>query len=153
VNLTRMLTLHRGISVPTAQAEAVRAAILRDGLQGGEGFGRIELNDLRPRLESFLGQPDLTTEATRPSVWVKTAEGGHRRLIDGFPTVCAADPLGAAYYARVHDTLQRAPDGRARYRNSGDSHHLDGAFPVLDGQWNMTQESLGHSPSDPSLTV
>lgn len=97
------LMLHRGISVPASEAESIRQRILRDGLQGDEGQWNIQVTDVRDRLPRLLAKPDLSTDDTCPSKWVSTPQGGYLQYLEAFRTVCAADPLGASYYARVHN--------------------------------------------------
>ena len=99
------ITLYRGIAVKPEDAAAVRERLRTQGLTNEQGrTWRFTCVDLRPRLCELFEKPDLTTEDTRPSRWLKTAQDGHRELIGGFPAICAcADILGASYYALKHN--------------------------------------------------
>ena len=98
------MILFRGISVERNQAENIKESMIENGISGDEGFWHFELNNLHNRLEELINKPDLTTEDTRPSIWINNNRGGsYRKLIDAFPVICAADELGAHYYALVHN--------------------------------------------------
>ena len=100
----KKLTLFRGISVSKNEVEKIKGNIITNGIKGNEGFWEFELNDLRKQLNELFEKPDLSTEDTRPSIWIEDHNnGGHRELINGFPVICAADKLGAHYYALVHN--------------------------------------------------
>jgi len=79
--------------------------IWANGLRATEqATWRVEVIDLRPRLESLLAKPDLSLGDTRPSESVTTATGFHRRLLGAEPAVCACgDELGGTYYATRHN--------------------------------------------------
>lgn len=84
-----MLTLFRGISVPKNKAEEIKEKIITKGIMGNEGFWQLSLNDLRWKISKLFKKPDLNTKDTRTP--------------DDFPVICAADELGAYYYALVHN--------------------------------------------------
>jgi len=110
------ITLYRGITVRPREVHAVTERILTQGLTiDPELTWRLECINLKPRLEELLEKPDLSTDDTRPSRWVKTSKGGYSELIGGFPAICAcADILGASYYALKHN----------QNKNEGISHGL-----------------------------
>ena len=99
------IALYRGITVTPEDATAVAERIRAQGLTNEQGrTWQFECIDLRSRLRELFDKPDLTTEDTRPSRWIKTAQGGHRESVGGFPAICAcADILGASYYALRHN--------------------------------------------------
>lgn len=99
------ITLYRGITVRAGDVHAVTQRILKQGLMiAPESAWCFECNCLKSRLEELLEKPDLTTDDTRPTRWVKTSKGEYSELIGGFPAICAcADILGASYYALKHN--------------------------------------------------
>lgn len=101
---TKELILYRGIAVDKEIAEVVKENILHQGIKGDEGRWRIEMNNLRSKLKTLFNKPDLTTDDTRPSIVIERPHGMTRRLIDGFPVICACgDQIGASYYALIHN--------------------------------------------------
>jgi hypothetical protein len=89
------LILYRGIAVPTNEAEQIKQKILRDGIQGDEGRQwQFWGDDLRPKIETLLQKPDLSTADTRPP----------RESREQFRVVCACgDEFSASYYALRHN--------------------------------------------------
>jgi hypothetical protein len=109
------LILFRGIAAPREQAERIREAILRAGIQGNEGGQwKFELNDLRQQKEKLLHVPSLSVKITRPP----------RESATYFPVVCACgDETGASYYAVRHN----------RHRNSDEvSYVIQFSAPLSD---------------------
>lgn len=96
------LILFRGIAVPWEQAEHIREAILRAGIQGNEGGQwKFDLTDLRQKKEKLLHGPNLSLKITCPPP----------ESAPYFPVVCACgDETGASYYAvrhnRHHDSAE-----------------------------------------------
>ena len=84
------LTLYREIAVPKSEAEAVVDNIKERGIRGDEGFWKFSYTDIRSRIDELFNKPDLSTNDTRNG----SCE---------FPVVCAADELGAYYYALIHN--------------------------------------------------
>lgn len=97
------LKLFRGIAIKRDKSEIIKENILSKGIIGDEGFWRIEFNDIRDRLEDLFNKPDLNIKDTRPSKWIETPRGSYRELTSKFLVICAADELGAYYYALVHN--------------------------------------------------
>lgn len=88
-----MLTLCRGIAVPSPHADAVVTGIRSKGLDGREGRWRFVVPDVakvRAELESLFARPSLMRDdflGKAPS-----------------PGICACgDPAGAEYYAASHN--------------------------------------------------
>jgi hypothetical protein len=87
-----LLTLYRGLAVPSEDAGRIKQQILEGGFKVPEG-GRwkILINDLRSELEGLYSEPDLSR---------------HDTVCDArnCPVVCACgDVGGAAYYAWKHN--------------------------------------------------
>lgn len=85
-------TLHRGIAIGTAHANEVAASIEASGMSGSEGkwkFGIPDIVDVRRRLESLYGDPNVTCDDVLGSAQ--------------FKGLCAGESAGATYYASSHN--------------------------------------------------
>lgn len=92
------MRLHRGIAVPAAIVQQTIDDIRNKGLVQGQGRWTMLAADLKPRLAelwrlSGIGDADISAE-------VDAAE-------DSDSWICAADQLGAKYYASCHNLSSR----------------------------------------------
>jgi len=88
----KKLTLYRGIAVPRSKAEDIVNNIKENGIRGDEGSWRFSHRDIRSRIDELFNKSDLSRRDTL-----------YNDQYDEFPVICAADELGAYYYALVHN--------------------------------------------------
>jgi hypothetical protein len=105
---SQIMTLHRGIAVSPSEVREIRDRILQIGLRSEDSpHSKIEVFNLRPRIDELFSKQNLSREDTQPRRWVTTERGGYSQLCGGFPVICASgDELGASYYACKHNTSE-----------------------------------------------
>ncbi|MBK9730843.1 MAG: hypothetical protein IPO83_06110 [Chitinophagaceae bacterium] len=89
------LTLFRGISVPEETEDMYMDRIKTNGIGGNEGKWKITVFDLKNHLQGLFYKDNLSTDDTH---------SGNK--ING---ICAADKLGAIYYAVKHNRSASSP--------------------------------------------
>ena len=87
--MTTVLTFFRGIAVPEAEHLSVIQQIQEEGLSSIVGRYSGGFMDRRLRLDELINKPELSTNDTRPSIWVKEGGGGHREYIDSAESIYA----------------------------------------------------------------
>jgi len=98
------LTFFRGIAVSNEEHQSVVQQIKEEGLSSIVGVYSGGFTDRRHHLEELFNKPELSTQDTRPSVWVKEGSGGHREYIDSHDSIYACgEEYGASYYACQHN--------------------------------------------------
>jgi hypothetical protein len=98
------LTFFRGIAVSNEEHHTIVQQIKEEGFSSIVGTYNGVFTDRRHRLEELLNKPDLSTEDTHPSVWIKQNGGGHREYIDSYDSIYACgEEYGASYYACQHN--------------------------------------------------
>jgi hypothetical protein len=109
-NSSRMMRLHRGITLRPSEVDEVRRKILETGLSWEDSaHSRIEMIDLRDRLDELFQKRDLNRDDTLPRRRVQTYHGESNELIGGFPVICACgDKFSASFYACRHNFYPNA---------------------------------------------